>query len=103
EAEGKLTLLDQNKILKAHPSFRLFATSNTIGLGDVTGLYHGTQQINQGQMDRWNIVAALNYLPAKEEEDIILAKVAALKTAKGKALIKQMVAMAGLVRRGFVS
>src|SRR6185437_4565343 len=74
EVEGKLTLLDQNKVIHPHPAFRLFATANTVGLGDTTGLYHGTQQINQGQMDRWNIVATLNYLPEDEEVEIVLAK-----------------------------
>src|SRR6187399_1150106 len=74
EVEGKLTLLDQNKVIHPHPAFRLFATANTIGLGDTTGLYHGTQQINQGQMDRWNIVATLNYLPHAMETSIVLAK-----------------------------
>ena len=72
EVEGKLTLLDQNKIIKQNKFFRLFATSNTVGLGDTTGLYHGTQQINQGQMDRWNIVTTLNYLSLERELDIIL-------------------------------
>src|SRR5437868_7092419 len=71
EVEGRLTLLDQNKVIRPHPSFRLFATTNTIGLGDTTGLYHGTQQINQGQMDRWNIVATLNYLKHDAETEIV--------------------------------
>src|ERR1700722_4154659 len=75
EVEGKLTLLDQNRVIRPHPAFRLFSTANTVGLGDTTGLYHGTQQINQGQMDRWNIVATLNYLPEDEEVEIVLAKV----------------------------
>src|SRR5499427_7894649 len=74
EASGKLTLLDQNKVIKPHPAFRLFATANTVGLGDTTGLYHGTQQINQGQMDRWSIVTTLNYLPHDNEVEIVLAK-----------------------------
>src|SRR6266513_4135415 len=74
EVQGKLTLLDQNRVIRPHPSFRLFATANTVGLGDTTGLYHGTQQINQGQMDRWNIVVTLNYLPAAIEAQIVLAK-----------------------------
>jgi cobaltochelatase CobS len=74
ETEGKLTLLDQNRVIRPHPYFRLFATTNTVGLGDTTGLYHGTQQINQGQMDRWNIVVTLNYLPAAIEAQIVLAK-----------------------------
>ncbi|HEX9535436.1 MAG TPA: AAA family ATPase, partial [Stellaceae bacterium] len=75
EVEGKLTLLDQNRVIRPHSCFRLFSTANTVGLGDTTGLYHGTQQINQGQMDRWNIVATLNYLPHDAEVDIVLAKV----------------------------
>ena len=74
EVEGKLTLLDQNKVIRPHRSFRLFSTANTVGLGDTTGLYHGTQQINQGQMDRWNIVATLNYLPHGQEVEIVMAK-----------------------------
>ena len=82
EAEGKLTLLDQNKVMRPNPYFRLFATTNTIGLGDTTGLYHGTQQINQGQMDRWNVVATLNYLPHDEETDIVLAKAPSYDTWK---------------------
>jgi len=103
EAEGKLTLLDQNRIIHAHHSFRLFATANTIGLGDASGLYHGTQQINQGQMDRWNIVAALNYLPASEEASIVHAKLPKMKSKKDKTLIDNMVATAGLVRQAFVN
>ena len=78
EVSGRLTLLDQNKVIRPHPSFRLFATANTVGLGDTTGLYHGTQQINQGQMDRWSIVTTLNYLPHDKEVDIVLAKAQAL-------------------------
>ncbi|HEX4261397.1 MAG TPA: AAA family ATPase, partial [Acetobacteraceae bacterium] len=74
EVEGRLTLLDQNRVIRPHPGFRLFSTSNTVGLGDTTGLYHGTQQINQGQMDRWNIVATLNYLPHAQETEIVMAK-----------------------------
>ncbi|MDQ2802914.1 MAG: AAA family ATPase, partial [Pseudomonadota bacterium] len=77
EVEGRLTLLDQNRVIRPHPSFRLFSTTNTVGLGDTTGLYHGTQQINQGQMDRWNIVATLNYLPHAMETSIVLAKMGA--------------------------
>jgi cobaltochelatase CobS len=99
EASGKLTLLDQNRVIAPHPFFRIFATTNTVGLGDSTGLYHGTHALNQGQMDRWSIVATLNYLPAEQEEQIILAKVPAL--AKQKKLLKQMVAMAGFTREGF--
>jgi cobaltochelatase CobS len=103
EAQGKLTLLDQNTVISPHPYFRIFATSNTIGLGDATGLYHGTQPINQGQMDRWNIVTTLNYLPHDMEERIVLAKQPALNTAKGKKLVATMVAMANLTRTGFIN
>ncbi len=103
EVEGKLTLLDQNRVIRPHPSFRLFATTNTVGLGDTTGLYHGTQQINQGQMDRWNIVATLNYLPHDEELEIVLAKVPQYNTDDGRKLISAMVAVADLTRAGFVN
>ena len=103
EASGKLTLLDQNEVLHPHPAFRIFATANTIGLGDTTGLYHGTQQINQGQMDRWNIVAALNYLPPEQEVDIILARAPAYRTDDGKKTVAAMVRMAGLTRKGFMA
>ncbi|HEU5046592.1 MAG TPA: AAA family ATPase [Rickettsiales bacterium] len=101
EAQGKLTLLDQNRVITPHPYFRIFATTNTVGLGDTSGLYHGTQPINQGQMDRWNIIATLNYLPEEEEIAIVLAKSPTYNNAKGKALIKSMVAMAGMTREGF--
>ncbi len=103
EAQGKLTLLDQNRVITPHPWFRLFATTNTVGLGDASGLYHGTHPINQGQMDRWNIVATLNYLPEAEEAAIVLAKVPSYANAKGKALVKQMVAMATLTREGLMN
>jgi cobaltochelatase CobS len=103
EVEGKLTLLDQNRVIRPHPAFRLFATSNTVGLGDTTGLYHGTQQINQGQMDRWNIVATLNYLPHDEEVQIVLAKSPSWNNAEGKKAISAMVALADLTRAGFVA
>ena len=103
EVEGKLTLLDQNKVLRPHPYFRLFATTNTIGLGDTTGLYHGTQQINQGQMDRWNIVATLNYLANDEETKIILAKVPSYDTPEGRKRVDAMVELADLTRNGFIS
>jgi cobaltochelatase CobS len=103
EAQGKLTLLDQNTVITPHAYFRIFATSNTIGLGDATGLYHGTQPINQGQMDRWNIVTTLNYLPTDIEEKIITAKAAHLQNAKGKKLVATMVAMANLTRSGFMN
>jgi cobaltochelatase CobS len=104
EVEGKLTLLDQNRVIRPHPAFRLFATANTVGLGDTTGLYHGTQQINQGQMDRWNIVATLNYLPHGQEVAIIMAKlgVPASDTAQKKRM-ESMVALADLTRAGFIA
>jgi cobaltochelatase CobS len=104
EVEGKLTLLDQNRVIRPHPAFRLFATANTVGLGDTTGLYHGTQQINQGQMDRWNIVATLNYLPHGQEVAIIMAKlgVPASDTASAKRMAS-MVALADLTRAGFIA
>lgn len=101
ESQGKLTLLDQNRILTPHPYFRLFATTNTVGQGDTSGLYHGTQPINQGQMDRWNIITTLNYLPEAEEINIVLAKVPSFNNAKGKNIVKAMVAMANLTREGF--
>ena len=103
EVEGKLTLLDQNRVIRPHPAFRLFATTNTIGLGDTTGLYHGTQQINQGQMDRWNIVATLNYLAHDTEVGIVLAKAPSYDTADGRKLISSMVDLADLTRAGFVA
>jgi cobaltochelatase CobS len=103
EVEGKLTLLDQNKVIRPNPYFRLFATANTVGLGDTTGLYHGTQQINQGQMDRWNIVATLNYLPHGQETQIVLAKLGQEGDAKAKKLVESMVALADLTRAGFIA
>jgi len=103
EVEGKLTLLDQNRVIRPHPAFRLFATANTIGLGDTTGLYHGTQQINQGQMDRWNIVATLNYLPHDAEVEIVLAKVPDYNDEDGRRRISAMVALADLTRAGFIN
>jgi cobaltochelatase CobS len=103
EVEGKLTLLDQNRVIRPHPAFRLFATTNTVGLGDTTGLYHGTQQINQGQMDRWNIVATLNYLPHDDEANIVLAKVPSYDTEEGRKVVNQMVDLADLTRTGFVA
>lgn len=99
EAEGRFTLLDQNVVITPHPSFRLFATANTIGLGDTTGLYHGVQPINQGQMDRWNMVVTLNYLPEAHELAIIQAKIPSLKKNKKQAQL--MVKMAQLTREGF--
>ena len=100
EVEGKLTLLDQNKVLEPHPGFRLFATTNTVGLGDISGLYHGTQQINQGQMDRWHILSALNYLPNNQEFKIISSKVPELNDDE---LIKKMITLANLTRQGFAN
>ena len=102
EVEGKLTLLDQTRVIHPHPAFRLFSTTNTIGLGDTTGLYHGTQQINQGQMDRWNIVATLNYLPHADEVAIVLSKAPHYNNAKGKETVAAMVRVAELTREGFI-
>ena len=99
EVEGKLTLLDQSKVISPHSSFRMFATTNTIGLGDPTGLYHGTQQINQGQMDRWNIVTTLNYLEREKETDIIASKV----TDLDRMTVANMVSVANLTRQGFMN
>lgn len=104
EVEGKLTLLDQNRVIHPHPGFRLFATANTIGLGDASGLYHGTQQINQGQMDRWNLVASLNYLPHEEEVKIVLAQAPDYaSTTEGRRRVDQMVRLADLTRAGFIN
>jgi cobaltochelatase CobS len=103
EASGKLTLLDQNRVVRAHPAFRLFSTTNTIGLGDTTGLYHGTQQINQGQMDRWSIVTALNYLAHDKEVDIVLAKSPSYNTPEGKKRVSAMVRVADLTRSAFIN
>jgi cobaltochelatase CobS len=103
EVEGKLTLLDQNRVIRPHPAFRLFSTANTVGLGDTTGLYHGTQQINQGQMDRWNIVATLNYLPHDAEVEIVLAKSPTFDNDEGRKTISAMVALADLTRSGFMN
>ena len=103
EAEGSFTLLDKNKVIKQNKFFRLFATSNTVGLGDTTGLYHGTQQINQGQMDRWNIVTTLNYLSLERELDIVLAKNKNLNNTKGKEKVANMIKVASLTRKGFIA
>jgi cobaltochelatase CobS len=103
EISGKLTLLDQNKVIRPHPAFRLFATANTVGLGDTTGLYHGTQQINQGQMDRWSIVTTLNYLPHDKEVDIVLSKSPKYRTAEGRETVAKMVRVADLTRSAFVN
>jgi cobaltochelatase CobS len=103
EVSGKLTLLDQSKVIRPHPSFRLFSTTNTIGLGDTSGLYHGTQQINQGQMDRWNIVVTLNYLPHDDEVAIVLAKAKSWNTEAGRKVIGNMVRVAELTRNAFMN
>ncbi|WP_172326766.1 cobaltochelatase subunit CobS [Mangrovicoccus sp. HB161399] len=103
ETDGKLTLLDQNRVLTPHPAFRIFATANTVGLGDTTGLYHGTQQINQGQMDRWSLVATLNYLSHDAETAIVLAKNPHYNTAAGRKQISQMVTVADLTRTAFMN
>ena len=103
EVEGKPTLMDQSKVLRPHPFFRMFATANTVGLGDTTGLYHGTQQINQGQMDRWNIVTTLNYLEHDAEAEIVLSKVPAYNTAEGQQTVSKMVELADLTRSGFIN
>ena len=103
ESEGTFTLLDKNKVIKQNKYFRLFATTNTIGLGDTTGLYHGTQQINQGQMDRWNIVTTLNYLTLEKEMEIILAKNKNLNNVKGKEKVSNMIKVASLTRKGFIA
>ena len=103
EADSKLTLLDQNKVIRPHKSFRLFATANTVGLGDTTGLYHGTQQINQAQMDRWNIVTTLNYLPHEQEVDIVTAKCPKYNSEEGQKSVSAMVATAELTRAGFIA
>jgi cobaltochelatase CobS len=103
EVQGKLTLLDQNRVIKPHPAFRLFSTTNTIGLGDTTGLYHGTQQINQGQMDRWNIVTTLNYLPHDAEVDIVLAKVPQYSSPEKKKQLSAMVRVADMTRNAFIN
>ena len=103
EVDGKLTLLDQNKVITPHPYFRIFSTANTVGLGDTTGLYHGTQQINQGQMDRWSLVSTLNYLSVEAETTIVLSKVPNFNTDIGRKTIKQMVTVAELSRTAFMS
>ena len=103
ELSGKLTLLDQRRVIRPHPAFRLFATANTVGLGDTSGLYHGTQQINQGQMDRWSIVATLNYLPHDKEVDIVLAKAKHYKGKEGRDIVNRMVRVADLTRNAFIN
>ena len=103
EAQGRLTLLDQNRVIRPNPYFRLFATTNTIGLGDTTGLYHGTQQINQGQMDRWSIVTTLNYLAHEVEAEIVLAKSVGYDTAEGRRTLNAMVRVADMTRNAFMN
>jgi len=102
ERDGKFTLIDQNRVLTPHPSFRLFATANTIGLGNSTGLYHGTQLLNHGQIDRWNIVATLNYLSSEEEMQIVTGQVAEFANDSRQELLRSMVALAAMTREGFV-
>lgn len=103
ERDGKFTLLDQNEVIQPHPSFRLFATANTIGLGNSNGLYHGTQMVNQAQMDRWNIVTTLNYLPTDDEIKIILARVPSLKGETDKKQVESMIAVADMTRKSFAA
>src|SRR3954447_3063999 len=103
ESSGRLTLLDQSRVIRPHPAFRLFATANTVGLGDTTGLYHGTQQINQAQMDRWSIVTTLNYLPHDNEVAIVLAKARHYRDAKGRDIVNKMVRVADMTRSAFIN
>ncbi|MEJ8475842.1 cobaltochelatase subunit CobS [Roseibium algae] len=103
ESSGRLTLLDQSRVIRPHPAFRLFATANTVGLGDTSGLYHGTQQINQAQMDRWSIVCTLNYLPHDNEVDIVLSKAKHYQGAEGRAIVSKMVRLADMTRNAFVN
>jgi cobaltochelatase CobS len=103
EAQGKLTLLDQNRVIRSNPYFRLFSTTNTIGLGDTTGLYHGTQQINQGQMERWSIVTTLNYLDHDAEAEIVLAKNPKYATPEGRRTLAAMVRVADMTRNAFMN
>lgn len=101
ESTGQLTLLDQSRVIRPHPAFRFFATANTVGLGDTTGLYHGTQQINQAQMDRWSITTVLNYLAPEREVEVVLAKAPHLQNDEGRKLVEKMVSLAGLTRSAF--
>ncbi|MVA96148.1 cobaltochelatase subunit CobS [Nitratireductor sp. CAU 1489] len=103
ESSGRLTLLDQSRVIRPHPAFRLFATANTVGLGDTTGLYHGTQQINQAQMDRWSIVTTLNYLPHDNEVEIVLAKAKHYRNDKGRDIVNKMVRVADMTRSAFMN
>ena len=103
ESSGRLTLLDQSRVIRPHPAFRLFATANTVGLGDTSGLYHGTQQINQAQMDRWSIVTSLNYLPHDEEVEIVLSKAHHYRTSEGRDIVGRMVRVADFTRNAFIN
>jgi cobaltochelatase CobS len=103
EQGGKFTLMDQNRVLRPHPYFRLFATANTVGLGNLNGLYHGAQRLNHAQIDRWNIVASLDYLPAEEEIAIVQARVPSLANEAGRTVVRSMVAVADLTRKGFAA
>jgi cobaltochelatase CobS len=103
EQGGKFTLMDQNRVLRPHPYFRLFATANTVGLGNLNGLYHGAQRLNHAQIDRWNIVASLDYLPAEEEIAIVQARVPSLANEAGRAVVRSMVTVADLTRKGFAA
>ena len=103
ESSGRLTLLDQSRVIRPHPAFRLFATANTVGLGDTSGLYHGTQQINQAQMDRWSVVATLNYLPHDEEVGIVLSKAHHYRTPEGRDIVGRMVRVADFTRNAFIN
>ena len=103
ERDGKLTLLDQNRVLTPHPAFRLFATANTVGLGNLNGLYHGSQMLNHAQLDRWSVVATLDYLRHDDEVEIVLARVPALNTPAGRERVSSMVALAELMRNGFAA
>jgi cobaltochelatase CobS len=103
ERDGSFTLLDQNRVIRPHRFFRLFATANTIGLGNLNGLYHGTQMLNHAQLDRWNVVATLNYLPAEQEAGIVLARVPDMADEAGRALVQSMIGMAALTRKGFAA
>ena len=103
ESSGRLTLLDQSRVIRPHPAFRLFATANTVGLGDTSGLYHGTQQINQAQMDRWSVVTTLNYLPHDQEVDIVVSKATHYRSKEGRDIVGKMVRVADLTRNAFVN
>ena len=103
ERDGRFTLLDQNRVLTPHPAFRLFATANTLGLGNPSGMYHGAQRLNHAQLDRWNVVATLNYLPAADEAAMVLARVPHKATEAGRVLVDRMVAVAALTRQGFAA